>query len=54
MCDDGIQSEACVPIVFDGAVAGIVDAEAKARSFFGAQRLAVVAALAIVSAPILP
>jgi len=54
VCDDGIQSEACVPIVFEGAVAGIVDAEAKARSFFGAQRLAVVAALAIVSAPILP
>ena len=55
VCDDGVQSEACVPIL-DGAyqVAGIVDAEAKARAFFGAERLAVVAALALVSLAVLP
>jgi putative methionine-R-sulfoxide reductase with GAF domain len=55
VCDDGVQSEACVPIL-DGAhqVAGIVDAEAKARAFFGAERLAVVAALALVAAAVLP
>jgi putative methionine-R-sulfoxide reductase with GAF domain len=55
VCDDGVQSEACLPIL--GAarqVAGIVDAEAKAKGFFGADRLGVVAALAIVSAPVLP
>lgn len=55
VCDDGIQSEACVPIIDESReVAGIVDAEAKRRGFFGAERLAVVAALAIVSAAVLP
>jgi putative methionine-R-sulfoxide reductase with GAF domain len=55
VCDDGIQSEACVPVIDDNReVAGIVDAEAKRRGFFGADRLAVIAALAIVSAAVLP
>lgn len=55
ICDDGVQAEACVPILDDARqVAGIVDAEAKPRGFFGAERLAVVAALAIVSAALLP
>ncbi|HZZ93119.1 MAG TPA: GAF domain-containing protein [Usitatibacter sp.] len=55
VCDDGIQSEACVPIL-DAAreVAGIVDVEAKPRGFFGAERLAVIAALALVAPPLLP
>ena len=55
VCDDGVQSEACVPILdADHQVAGIVDAEAKPRAFFGADRLAVVAALALVAAAALP
>jgi len=55
VCDDGVQSEACVPILDDAKqVIGIVDAEAKPKGFFGADRLAVVAALAIVAAPVLP
>ena len=55
VCDDGIQSEACVPVIDDEReVAGIVDAEAKRRGFFGAERLAVIAALAIVAAAVLP
>ncbi|HYC37116.1 MAG TPA: GAF domain-containing protein [Usitatibacter sp.] len=55
VCDDGVQSEACVPILSgNGEVAGIVDAEAKPRGFFGADRLAVIAALALVAAPVLP
>ena len=55
VCDDGVQSEACVPILTEARqVAGIVDAEAKARGFFGAERLAVIAALGIVAAAILP
>ena len=55
VCDDGVQAEACVPILdAEGNVVGIVDAEAKPRGFFGAERLAVVAALAIVSAAVLP
>ena len=55
VCDDGVQSEACVPIL-DAAnqVVGIVDAEAGPRGFFGADRIAVVAALAIVAAAVLP
>jgi putative methionine-R-sulfoxide reductase with GAF domain len=55
VCDDGIQSEACVPILDDAReVAGIVDAEAKTRGFYGAERLAVIAALGIVGAAVLP
>jgi len=55
VCDDGVQSEACVPIL-DAArnVVGIVDAEAKPKGFFGAERLAVIAALAIAAAAVLP
>ena len=56
VCDDGVQSEACVPIIGeDREVAGIVDAEALPKGFFGkAERLAGVAALAIVAAAVLP
>jgi putative methionine-R-sulfoxide reductase with GAF domain len=55
VCDDGVQSEACVPILDDARqVVGIVDAEAKPASFFDAQRLGVVAALALVAAAVLP
>jgi putative methionine-R-sulfoxide reductase with GAF domain len=55
VCDDGIQSEACAPIL-DGArqVVGIVDAEAKQKGFFGADRLAVIAALGLVAQAVLP
>ena len=49
VCDDGVQSEACVPILGDSKrVIGIVDAEAKPR-LLRAERLAKVAALAIVA-----
>ena len=55
VCDDGVQSEACVPILDESRqVIGIVDAEAKPKGFFGADRLAVVAALAIVAAAVMP
>jgi L-methionine (R)-S-oxide reductase len=55
VCDDGVQSEACVPILDgDRQVAGIVDAEAKPRAYFGAERLGVVAALGIVASAVLP
>jgi putative methionine-R-sulfoxide reductase with GAF domain len=55
VCDEGVQSEACLPILSeDGEVAGIVDAEAKPKGFFGAERLAVIAALAIAAAAVLP
>src|SRR6185369_384768 len=40
VCDDGVQSEACVPILDESRqVIGIVDAEAKPKGFFGAERL---------------
>ena len=55
VCDDKVQSEACLPILDGGgAVAGIVDAEAKPPSFYGPARLAVLAALAIVAQAVLP
>ena len=55
VCDEGVQSEACVPILGEGRdVEGIVDAEAKPRGFFGAERLAVIAALALVAPAVLP
>ena len=55
VCDDGVQSEACLPILdSDRQVIGIVDAEAKPKAFFGPERLAVVAALAVVAPAVLP
>jgi L-methionine (R)-S-oxide reductase len=55
VCDDGVQSEACLPIVDEARnIAGIVDVEARPRGFFGANRLAVIAALAIVAHAVLP
>jgi L-methionine (R)-S-oxide reductase len=55
VCDEGIQSEACVPILDERRqVAGIVDAEAKPKGFFNGERLTVIAALAIVAAASLP
>jgi putative methionine-R-sulfoxide reductase with GAF domain len=55
VCDEGIQSEACVPILDDARqVIGIIDAEAKPRGFFGAERLAVLAALALAAPAVMP
>lgn len=55
VCDDGVQSEACVPILDERrGVAGIVDAEAKPKGFFNGERLTVLAGLAIVTAAVLP
>ena len=55
VCDDGVQSEACVPILDERRdVVGIVDAEAKPKGFFGGDRLAVLAALALVAPAVLP
>jgi putative methionine-R-sulfoxide reductase with GAF domain len=55
VCDPEVLSEACLPLIDESRnVAGIVDAEAKAKSFFGATRMAVLAALAIVAPAVLP
>ena len=55
VCDEGVQSEACVPILDESRqVIGIVDAEAKPAAFFDAQRLAIIAALALVCPAVLP
>jgi putative methionine-R-sulfoxide reductase with GAF domain len=55
VCDEGVQSEACVPILDEERqVVGIVDAEAKPRAFFDSHRLAVIAALAMVAPAVLP
>jgi putative methionine-R-sulfoxide reductase with GAF domain len=55
VCDEGVQSEACLPILDEARqVVGIVDAEAKPKGFFGATRLAVIASLALVAPAVLP
>jgi L-methionine (R)-S-oxide reductase len=55
VCDNEVQSEACLPILDDERnVVGIVDAEAKPAAFYGPRRLATLAALAIVAAAVLP
>jgi putative methionine-R-sulfoxide reductase with GAF domain len=55
VCDDAVQSEACVPL-FDeaGKVIGIIDAEAAPKQFFNAERMSVLAALALVVPALLP
>lgn len=55
VCDAEVQSEACLPLLDDSrSVVGILDAEARAKSFYGAPRLATLAALAIVASAVLP
>lgn len=55
VCDADVQSEACLPILDEARqVAGILDAEARPRSFYGPVRLETLAALAIVAAAVLP
>lgn len=55
VCDAAVQSEACLPLLDDARnVIGIIDAEAKPKSFYGPVRLATLAALAIVASAVLP
>jgi L-methionine (R)-S-oxide reductase len=55
VCDDQVQSEACLPLLDEARnVVGILDAEARPRSFYGPVRLAMLAALAIVASAVLP
>jgi putative methionine-R-sulfoxide reductase with GAF domain len=55
VCDDKVQSEACLPLLDEaGVVAGILDAEAVPRAFYGPARLATLAALALVATAVLP
>ncbi|MGB9963461.1 GAF domain-containing protein [Halobacterium hubeiense] len=42
-CDDSVRSEFCCPILADGEVVGIVDAEAHEPNFFTAERVLAVA-----------
>lgn len=55
VCDNEVQSEACLPLLDDARnVIGILDAEAKPKSFYGPVRLAALSALAIVASAVLP
>jgi putative methionine-R-sulfoxide reductase with GAF domain len=55
VCDDEVQSEACLPLLGDERkVLGIIDAEAKPRAFFSPKRVALLAALALVAPAVLP
>lgn len=49
VCDPKVRSEVCLPVYGeDGAVIGIIDAEAATAGFFDAPRLALLAALCLV------
>lgn len=54
VCDDAVQSEACLPILSGDRVLGILDAEAAPRHFFDARRLAVLVAACLVAPSLLP
>lgn len=55
VCDDKVQSEACLPL-FDeaGKIIGILDCEAAPQNFFNAERIAALAACALVAPALLP
>jgi L-methionine (R)-S-oxide reductase len=55
VCDDAVQSEACVPL-FDesGKIIGIIDGEAAPKAFFNADRMATIVAMALVTPALLP
>ncbi len=55
VCDDAVQSEACLPILdAAGNLTGILDAEAAPKSFFTSNRLAVLVAACLLGAGMLP
>jgi L-methionine (R)-S-oxide reductase len=54
VCDDAVQSEACLPILVGSEVVGILDAEAAPRAFFTPRRLAVLVAACLVAPAMLP
>lgn len=56
VCDDAIQSEACLPILTAAgdAVLGILDAEASPKSFYSVERLTVLCAACLVAPSLLP
>ena len=55
VCDDTVQSEACLPL-FDeaGKVIGIIDAEAAPKAFFNLERMSTLVAMALVVPALLP
>ena len=55
VCDDAVQSEACVPL-FDeaGKMIGIIDGEAAPKAFFNADRMSIIVAMALVVPALLP
>jgi putative methionine-R-sulfoxide reductase with GAF domain len=54
VCDDKVQSEACLPM-FDeaGVIVGIIDAEAAPKQFFKPDRISAIVALAMVAPALL-
>ena len=49
VCDDAVQSEACLPILWESGLVGIIDAEAAPKQFFTTERQATLVALALVA-----
>jgi len=55
VCDDAVQSEACLPIYSDsGDVIGILDAEAAPTGFFSPERIAVLVAACLLAGGLFP
>lgn len=55
VCDDKVQSEACVPLFEEaGQIIGIIDAEAAPTNFFNAERMSILVALALIAPALLP
>jgi L-methionine (R)-S-oxide reductase len=54
VCDVAVQSEVCLPILWDSGLVGIIDAEASPKLFFSTERLATLVALALVAPACLP
>ena len=54
VCDSLVQSEACLPILWESGLVGIIDAEASPKQFFTNERLAILVALALVAPACLP
>jgi putative methionine-R-sulfoxide reductase with GAF domain len=54
VCDPKVKSEACLPIVRDGRVVGVIDAEHSTAGYFINRRVAWLAALAVHLPGVLP
>ena len=53
-CDPKVKAEACLPVINDSGVIGLIDAEHSVANWFGSKRLALLIALALELPALLP